>query len=119
MQPSGFEQNTVGQRQDLICSIFVPPDVGPDTIELAWDYEEEFISDESRVTIIESLDVEPVNNSFNFSNSIVSTIIRFDPLYENDEGNYTCYLILNESEFFTSIQLQNFRSMYMHTYVCT
>ena len=118
IQSSGSDQNTVGQRQHLICSIPVPPDVDPDTIELGWDYDKEFISDDSRVTIIETPDVEPNNSSFNFSNSFITTIIRFDPLYEDDEGNnYTCYSIVNESEYSTSIQLQNFTSMYVCMYV--
>ena len=111
IQPSGVDQNTVGQRQDLICAIFVPPGVDP---ELRWDYEE-FISDDGRVTIIETPDVEPNNSSFNFSSSVITTIFQFDPLYEDDEGNYTCYSIVNESEYYTSIQLLNFASMY----VCT
>ena len=107
MQPSGVDQNTVGQRQDVICSISVPPDVDPDTIELGWLNEDDIITDDNRVTVI---DIEPVNSSSNISNT---TIIRFAPLYEDDEGNYTCYSIVNESEFFTSIQLQNFRSKYI------
>ena len=99
----------------MICSLFVPPDADPDDIELGWEYEEESISEDSRVTIIETPDVKPVNNSFNFSNSTITTIIRFDPLYEDDEGNYTCYSTVNESEYFTSIQLQILRSMYIYT----
>ena len=106
-QPSGFYQNTVGYRQDVICSVSVPPDVDPDTIELGWLNEDDIITDDNRVTVI---DIEPVNSSSNISNT---TIIRFAPLYEDDEGNYTCYSIVNESEFFTSIQLQNFRSKYI------
>ena len=103
LEPS---EATVGQRQDVICSIYLPADVDLDSIELGWDYEEEFITDDSRVTTIESPYVEPSNIHFN----IVTTIIRFDPLYEDDEGNYTCHLIVNTSETFTSIQIQNFRS---------
>ena len=113
-QPSGSGQYIVGQRLDLICSISVPPGVDADTIELGWDYDKEFISDDGRVTIIETPDVEPNNSSFNFSNSFITTIIRFDPLYEDDEGNiYTCYSIVNESEYSTSIQLQYIGSMYL------
>ena len=103
LQPSGPDQNTVGQRQDVICSISVPPDVDPDTIELGWLNEDDIITDDSRVTIIESMH-DSVNN-------IITTIIQFDPLYEEDEGIYTCYSIVNESESFMSIQLQNFKSV--------
>ena len=110
IQPSGFYQSTLGQRQDVICSILLPSDVEPDTVELGWLNEEEFITDDNRVTIIELSNVAPVNSSSNFS---VTTIIRFDPLHEDDEGTYTCYSIVNKSESFTSIQLQNFRSKYI------
>ena len=103
LQPSGPDQNTVGQRQDVICSISVPPDVDPDTIELGWLNEDDIITDDSRVTIIESMH-DSVNN-------IITTIIQFDPLYEEDEGIYTCYSIVNESESFMSTQLQNFKSV--------
>ena len=109
-QPSGFYQNTVGYRQDVICSISIPPDVNPDTIELGWLNEDDIITDDNRVTVIKSSDVELVNSSFNFS---VTTIIRFDPLYEDDNGTYTCYSIVNEAESFTTIQMQNFRSKYI------
>ena len=117
IQCNGSDLYIVGQRQDIICSIPVPPGMDPDTIELGWDYEEEFISDDGRVTIIEIPDVEPNNSSFNFSNSFITTIIRFDPLHEDDEGSYTCYSIVNESEYSTSIQLQYFRSMYVRMYI--
>ena len=102
LQPSGTDQNTVGQRQDVICSISVPPDVDPDTIELGWLNEDDIITDDSRVTVIESMHVS--------ANNIITTVIQFNPLYEDDEGTYSCYSIINEVETFTSIQLQAFRS---------
>ena len=106
LQPSGFDQNTVGQRQDVICSISVPPDVDPDTIELGWLNEDDIITNDSRVTIVRS--------STNFSTSVITTIIQFDPLFEDDEGTYSCYVLTNESEISTSIQLQNFRSEHLY-----
>ena len=118
LRPSGFNRNTVGQRQDVICSISIPPDVDPDTVELAWDNEEDIITDDSRVTIIESSN-DSVNNSSNFSASAITTVIRFDPLFEDDEGIYSCYSVVNESEVFTTILLENFRSMYIVISCCT
>ena len=95
----------------MICSLSLPPDVDPDTVELGWLNEEEIITDDSRVTIIESFDDELVNSSFNFSTNTIVTIIQFNPLYEDDEGVYNCSSIVNESATFTSILLQNLRSM--------
>ena len=83
----------------MICSISVPSDVDPDTIELSWLNEDDIITDDSRVTIIRS------SNNFS-SNLAFFTIIQFDPLFEDDKGNYSCYSVLNETQISTSIQLQ-------------
>ena len=113
LQPSGFGQNTVGQRQDVICSISVPPDVDPDTIELGWLNEDNVITDDSRVTIDTSSDY--------FNDSTLVTVIQFDPLSEEDEDEYTCYAVINGSFIFESISLQNIISKLFsrHTYVHT
>ena len=108
LQPSGFDQNTVGQRQDVICSISVPPDVDPDTIELGWLNEDDIIINDSRVTIDTS--------SAYYNDSILITTIQFDPLNEVDENQYTCYAIVNGSFIFESIDLQNLTSKWPHAY---
>ena len=82
----------------------MPPDVDPDTVELGWLNEDDIITNDSRVTIRSS------NDSSNSTTSVITTIILFDPLFEDDEGSYSCYSRVNESEIITSIQLQNFRS---------
>ena len=102
LQHSGFSQNTVGQRQDVICSISLPPDVDPDTVELGWLNEDDIITDDNRVTIDTSSD--------NYDDSTLVTIIQFDPLTEEDEGEYICYAVINGSYIFGSTNLQNFRS---------
>ena len=99
LQPSGLDQNIVGQRQDVICSISVPPDVDPDIIELGWVNEDDIITNDSRVTIDTS--------SYYFNNSTVVTTIQFDPLTEEDEDEYICYAFINGSFVFESISLQN------------
>ena len=102
LQPSGFDQNIVGQRQDVICSISVSPDVDPDTIELGWLNEDDIITNDSRVTIDASSDY--------FNGSTLVTTIQFDPLIEDDENQYICYAIVNGSFIFESIDLQNLTS---------
>ena len=101
LQPSGFNRNTVGQRQDVICSISVPPDVDPDTIELGWLNEDDIITDDRRVTI---------DTSNTYNNTTLIATIQFDPLNEVDENQYTCYAIANGSFISESIDLQNFTS---------
>jgi len=86
----------------VICSIAVSTDVDPDNIELGWFNEEDIITNDSRVTIDTS------SNYFN--GSTLFTSIQFDPLTEEDEGEYICYVIINGSFIFESISLQNFTS---------
>ena len=104
---SEFGQNIIGERQDVTCSISVPPGVDPDTIEFGWLNEDDIITDDSRVTIVRS-------STDNFNESTLVTIIQFDPLKEEDEDEYICFTILNESFIFKSINLQNFTGK-MHT----
>ena len=118
LQPDGYSQNTVGQRQEVICSIFVPPYADPDDIELGWLNENEIITSDSRVTVSTSLNY--------FMNNTKDTIIQFDPLIEDDDENeYYCYAIINGSFVFELTKLQNFTSTYaiiMHaqfnTFMC-
>ena len=105
LQPSGFSQNIVGQQQDIICSIVtsIPAIVDPNNIELGWLYEEEIITADNRVII---------NSSDDYSNqSTLVTNIHFDPLSEDDEGEYFCYAIINGSFVVEFIYLHNFTSM--------
>ena len=104
MQPAG-SQNYVGQRRQMICSISVPPDVNPDTIELGWLNEEDIVTDDGRVTIIDP-STDPSNDSSVFTVNVITTVIQFDPLFEDDEGNYSCYAIVNGTQTSTSMQLQ-------------
>ena len=99
LHPSGFSQKTIGQRQDVICSISVPPDVDPDTIELGWLNEDDIITDDSRVTINTSND-----------NSTLVKIIQFDPLNEEDQDEYVCYTMVNRSFIYDFIDLQKLTS---------
>ena len=93
----------------MICSVSVPPDVDPDSIELGWLNEDDIVTNDNRVTITKSLN-NSVNRSSNLTTSVITTVIQFDPLFEDDEGTYFCYLIVNESETFVFIHLQNFKS---------
>ena len=105
-----FEPKTIGQRQEVVCSISVPPDVDPDTIELGWHNEDD-ITNDTRVTVYK-LTNNSSDNSSNSSTIVMTTVIQFNPLLENDEGTYSCfYSKMNESALFTSIRLHSFISM--------
>ena len=86
----------------MICSISLPPDVDPDTVELGWLDADDIITNDSRVTIDASGDY--------FNDSTLVAIIQFDPLLKEDEDEYTCYAIINGSFIFESISLQNITS---------
>ena len=97
LQPN---QTIVGQRQDVICSISVS--LNPDTVELGWLDEEIIVTNDSRVIVAELPNISILNSSV----TVIGTVIRFDPLLEIDEGNYSCYFsVANETETATSIQL--------------
>ena len=107
LQFSGFIQSTLGQKNHVICSFSVPPDVDPDTIELGWLNEDDIITDDSRVTVYLS----------DYFNHNLVTFIQFDPLIEEDEGEYICYVVMNGSLIFEFIDLQNFTSTYVHYFI--
>ena len=71
----------------------------PHTIDIHWLNKDDIITDDSRVTIGTSND-----------DSSLFTIIQFDPLFEDDEGEYICYAVINGSFIFEPINLQNFTS---------
>ena len=71
----------------------------PGAIELGWINEDDIITDDSIVTI---------DTSNDYSTPV--TIIQFDPLIEDDMGEYICYVIINVSSIFKSVYLQNFTS---------
>ena len=95
-------ENIVGQQQHVICTLFVPPDINPNSIEFGWLYEDDIITDDNGVTISTS-------NNYYFDRTLV-TVIHFNPLAEDDEDEYTCYAIMNGSFIFKPINLQNFKS---------
>ena len=45
-----------------------------------------------------------------YNDSSLATIIQFDPLLEDDEGEYICYAEINGSFIFEPVNLQNFKS---------
>ena len=103
IQCCGFNQNIIGQRQKVTCSLYVTPNMDTDTIELGWLNEEHIITDDSRVTV-------DVLSDYSNNNTLV-TVIMFDPLTEEDGGEYICYATINGSFFISdSIHLQNFAS---------
>ena len=93
-------QAVAEQRQDIICSISV---LDADS-DIGW-FNEGTITNDGRVTIFNS-SFDLTINSANFTVTVITTIIQFNPVLKTDEGNYSCYYSgINETEISTSIQL--------------
>ena len=95
LRPRGVGKVIVGQRQDVVCSISVPPD----TVELGWLNEDDIITNDGRVTIYTSK-----------NDTTLIKVIQFEFLVEEDEGKYFCYSIMNGSLATEFINLQKFIS---------
>ena len=76
--------------------------MNPDDIEFGWLNEDDIITNDGRVIIDTSSDY--------YNDSSLVTIIQFDPLFEEDKGEYICYVVINESFIYQSTDLQNFTS---------
>ena len=74
----------------------------PDTVEFGWLYKDDIITNDSRVMIGTS--------NINFNDSTLITTIQFILLFEEDKGDYICYVINNGSLNYNSISLQNISS---------
>ena len=83
----------------MVCSISVPPNLDPDTIEFGWLNEEVIIANNSRIILYTS----------NINNTLV-TILQFDALIQEDEGEYICYAVMNGSSIYETIDFHEFTS---------
>ena len=103
MQPSGYLQGVVGEMQDIICSVTVTSTIDPDTVELTWTNADSIITTDNRVTIITDI----TENPFSFT---YITTIQFAYLMEGDDGDYTCYVEIDDVMESNFIVLENLRS---------
>ena len=86
LKPDHLHQGIIGEANDLVCLIALSSTVQSNLVNLTWN----FTSNDSRVTVI------PTTITINDSIGIIyTTVIQFDYLLEEDEGNYTCTLIVD------------------------
>ena len=107
LQPSGFFSGTIGQMQDLICSVTITSAIDSGTVQLTWLDSDNIVTSDNRVT------VTPTNITSNAFSFTYTTVLQFAYLMEGDEGNYTCNLVADEMFESQTVRLQNFRSMYV------
>ena len=79
-------QGTNGEPHDLVCMITLSSTTQLVSINLSWY----FTSNDTRVEVIS------ITNTTDDSIGIIyTTVIQFDYLTEEDEGNYTCTLTID------------------------
>ena len=85
LKPSDFQVGTIGDAHDLVCLIALSSKVQSGSVYLTWN----FTSNDNRVTVI------PTTITTDDSIGIIyTTVIQFDYLVEQDEGNYNCTLTI-------------------------
>ena len=88
LRPDDLQQGIVGEMHELVCLVALSSTIDPSTVELEWN----FTSTDSRVIVIPTT----VTNDDTIGN-IYTTVIQFAYLVEEDEGNYTCTLTVEDS----------------------
>ena len=76
-------QGIVGEMHELFCVVALSSTIDTAAVQLQWD----FISNDNRITVLPAAVIadDSIGN-------IYSTVIQFAYLVEEDEGNYTCTL---------------------------
>ena len=83
---SYFQQGTYGEPNDLVCTIALSSTIQSLSVNLSWNY----ANNDTRVRVI------PTTIATNDSIDVIyTTVIQFNYLVEEDEGNYTCSLAID------------------------
>ena len=80
-------QGIIGEMHELICVVALSSTLDTTTVQLQWN----FISNDNRITVLPAT----VTAEDSIGN-IYSTAIQFAYLVEEDEGNYTCTLTVED-----------------------
>ena len=88
LRPNDLQQGIVGEMHELVCLVAVSSGVPSSSVNLVWD----FSSNDNRVTVIPTT----ITTDDSIGN-IYTTVIQFAYLIEDDEGNYTCTLTIENS----------------------
>ena len=83
LRPSHLHQGIIGEAFDLVCSIALSSTAKLSPVSLAWN----FTSNGTRVRVVPTT----ITNDDSIG-IIFTTVIQFDYLIEEDEGNYMCSL---------------------------
>ena len=87
LRPSFLQQGIIGEAHEIVCLIAISSISPPISLNLFWN----FTSNDDRVTVI------PTTITTDDSIGIIyTTVIQFAYLMEEDEGNYTCAVTIDE-----------------------
>ena len=110
LRPTYFQQGTIGEQLDLVCSIVLSSTAQTSSVNLTWN----FTSNDNRVTVI------PTTITTDDSIGIIyTTVIQFAYLLEGDEGNYSCTVMIEEVLAESTYYLKSISKHKLHTYVIT
>ena len=97
-------KKTVGNELSLECNVTTVKGISSSSVLIMWLKNGTTVEEtnDNRITIFQ-------NNSTN----IYSSILQFSYLSEDDESEYTCSVMIHDARNFTSIELNNFDSMFI------
>ena len=96
MRPS-YSQQLIGEPLDLVCLIAISSTAQSSSVNLTWN----FTSNDDRVTVI------PTTITTDDSIGIIyTTVIQFAYLMEEDEGYYTCSVMIHENSAESTFNLE-------------
>ena len=102
LRPTYLQQGAIGEGLELICSIALSSTAETNLVSLTWN----FTSNDNRVTVI------PTTITTDDSIGIIyTTVIQFAYLMEEDEGNYTCTVTIEEDSAESTFNLEIIISM--------
>ena len=89
LRPDDLQQGIFGEMHELVCLVHLSTTVDPVTVDLEWNF---ISNDSSRITVIPTTITtdDMIGNTY-------TTVIQFAYLVEEDEGNYTCTLTVEDS----------------------
>jgi len=120
LRPNYLQQGIIGEPHDIVCSAVLNSTLPTSLVYLTWN----FTSNDTRVRVI------PATITTDDSIGVIyTTVIQFDYLIGEDEGNYTCLLSFKiysaESTFHLKTiskghnhQLVNYVIMFIDFLVC-
>ena len=96
----------VGYPEDIVCLIETTSELELSSVTSSWTGPNGVVTNDDRLTI-----------NVTVNKNIYITILHFEYLSENDEGNYTCSVTISNHTMLLSTTLNNLISKLINSYV--